>query len=110
MSLYDDLMQGHRKEILGDALYRHGGHFQKTAAYLGIHRNTLTRLIAVSGVDVLRIQTLIRKKKLKVPYESYLCRGVDVTQRDNQPARTPLDVGLKYHGIRRLARVSKSSE
>lgn len=100
MSLYEDEMLRHSKKVLSNALLLFDGHCQKAAKYLGFHRNTLSRQMAIAGVDLKEIKLAIRKKRTRGPYEQYLCRSVDAPQRDNRPAGAGASVNANGHEFR----------
>jgi transposase len=61
-SVYEEKMARYRREILADAIYQCGGNQTKAAAKLGIHRNSMYRLVASAGVDLVRLKMLLQEK------------------------------------------------
>jgi hypothetical protein len=108
-SVYEEKLARYRREVLEDAIYRCGGNQTKAAADLGIHRNTLYRLVASAGVDLVRIKMLLCKRKLKVPYESYLCRGLDAAKGNHRPAGASFAINANGHDVRGSARLPQSA-
>jgi DNA-binding protein Fis len=62
-SVYEERMARYRREVLEDAIYQCDGNQSKAAAELGIHRNTMRRLMASAGVNLVRLKILLCKRK-----------------------------------------------
>ena len=92
MSLYDDAVLQFKRKMLAETLESFDAHQQKAAAYLGIHRNTMSRLIAQCGVDWEGIKEKARRKKRGTSHARHVLRNMDTEARDHRPAGAGLSI------------------